>query len=74
MQNQANINDLDHFVEEWHDSASSLSVEEYLGLTREQYFLWCDDPKKLQIELDRIKTETMQTDLQDNKDKPGKVG
>ena len=55
MQNKVRIEDLDDFLEEWNRSGFSGKIHEYLGLTEEQYFLWCDDPEKLKRELDMRK-------------------
>lgn len=55
MQNKVTIEDLDDFLEKWNKSNSSEKINEYLGLTEEQYYKWCNDPKKLQEELDKIK-------------------
>ena len=61
MQDKVNIDDLDRFLEEWHKSTSSEEINEYLGLTEEQYFMWCDDPNKLKRELDMIKEHQFAT-------------
>lgn len=61
MQDKVNIEDLDDFLEEWHRSTSNEEVNEYLGLTEEQYYMWCDDPSKLKNELDLIKNHQFVT-------------
>ena len=61
MQDKVNIEDLDDFLEEWHRSNSNEEINEYLGLTEEQYYMWCDDPSKLKRELDIIKTHQLAT-------------
>jgi hypothetical protein len=57
MQDKVNIEDLDDFLEEWHRSNSNEEINEYLGLTEEQYYMWCDDPSKLKRELDISKNK-----------------
>ena len=42
MQNKVTIEDLDDFLEKWNKSNSSEKINEYLGLTEEQYYKWCD--------------------------------
>lgn len=61
MQDKVTIEDLDDFLEEWNRSASSEKINEYLGLTEEQYYKWCDDPDDLQRELDMLKTNQLAT-------------
>lgn len=61
MQDKVTIEDLDDFLEEWNRSASSEKINEYLGLTEEQYYKWCDDPGDLQRELDMLKTNQLAT-------------
>lgn len=61
MQDKVNIEDLDDFLEEWHRSNSHEEINEYLGLTEEQYYKWVDDPKKLESELDLIKNHQLVT-------------
>lgn len=56
MNDEVTVDDLDDFLEEWHNSASNLEIDEYLGLTEEQYFAWCQDPEKLKQMLDKIKS------------------
>ena len=55
MKGKATIDDLDDYLDEWHDGSSSQSIEDYLGLTKEQYFKWCQDPVLLKNELDKIR-------------------
>ena len=34
------INEIDDFVDEWHDSDGDKSLSEFLGMTEEEYKLW----------------------------------
>ena len=61
MQDKVTIEDLDDFLEEWNRSSSSERINDYLGLTVEQYYEWCDDPNKLKNELDMIKMNQLAT-------------
>lgn len=49
------VKDFDDFLEKWNKNNSSEKINEYLGLTEEQYYKWCDDPDDIQEELDKIK-------------------
>ena len=57
MNDKASIDELDDFLEMYDKSTSTQSIEDYLGLTREQYFMWCKNPRDLKVELDRIKNQ-----------------
>ena len=35
---------IDLFIDEWHDSDSSLEIYKYLGMTDEEYSVWVDQP------------------------------
>lgn len=43
------INDIDDFIDKWHDSDSNDEIYDYLGMTREEYFLWIERPEYLKI-------------------------
>lgn len=34
-------------IDAWHEDAKGLELHEYLGLTREQYARWVEDPSSL---------------------------
>ncbi|MDF3821617.1 hypothetical protein P3G55_17055 [Leptospira sp. 96542] len=38
------IDEIDDFVDEWHDSDSTLSLSEFLGMTKDEYALWVEKP------------------------------
>ncbi len=44
---EVGVEDLDNFIEEWHDSPTDLSLYDYLGLTWEQYSDIVRNPKLL---------------------------
>lgn len=69
MQNKVKIEDLDDFLEEWNRGSSNEAINEYLGLTEEQYYKWVDDPRKLENELDLIKNHQLVTVSSCNKQK-----
>ena len=61
MQDRVKIEDLDDFLEEWNLGSSNESINEYLGLTEEQYYKWVDDPRMLERELNLIKNHKLAT-------------
>jgi hypothetical protein len=38
---------IDDFVDEWHEGTNSLSLREYLGMTKEEYAYWLLHPDAL---------------------------
>ena len=43
------IEDIDDFVDNWHDSDSELQLYEYLGMTHDEYKLWLEKPESLKF-------------------------
>ena len=41
------LDEIDDYIEKWHDSDTDCSVFEYLGMTEEEYFLWIEDNSNL---------------------------
>ena len=39
--------DIDEFVGKWHEGDSKVPIYEYLGMTREEYSAWVEDPNAL---------------------------
>ena len=37
------LDEIDDYIEKWHDSDTDCSVFEYLGMTEEEYFLWVEN-------------------------------
>ena len=37
------LDEIDDYIEKWHDSDTDGSVFEYLGMTEEEYFLWVEN-------------------------------
>jgi hypothetical protein len=44
--------EIDYFVDEWHDGESSVPLHEFLGMTRPEYNLWVVDGEVLPFVLD----------------------
>lgn len=38
------LDDIDDYVDKWHESDSDQSLFEYLGMTQQEYILWVHDP------------------------------
>ncbi|MBP6740189.1 MAG: hypothetical protein KA146_09360 [Leptospiraceae bacterium] len=43
------IDDIDDFIDKWHESESSLTLHEYLGMTHDEYKLWLEKPESLKF-------------------------
>ena len=41
------IDDIDDFIHEWHSKESELEIYDYLGMTRDEDFLWVTAPDTL---------------------------
>lgn len=41
------LDEIDDFVDEWHESDLDCEIYEYLGLTQEEYFLWVEEDSVL---------------------------
>lgn len=39
--------EIDEFVKAWHEGDSKEAIEDYLGMTNQEYSLWVSDPKVL---------------------------
>ena len=37
------LDEIDDYIEKWHDSDENRSVYEYLGMTEEEYLLWVEN-------------------------------
>lgn len=44
---KAKLDEIDDYVEKWHNSDLYCNVYEYLGMTEEEYFLWAEDNSNL---------------------------
>ena len=39
--------DIDEFIDKWHEGDSKVPIYEYLGMTRDEYHSWVKDPNAL---------------------------
>ncbi len=49
--------EIEDFVQRWHDSDSKLELHEYLGMTIDEYALWLNSPDMLPLILTSRKTK-----------------
>ena len=47
--------EIDDFVDAWHDGDSSEPIYDYLGMTRDEYGLWVEKPRLLHMILEARK-------------------
>jgi len=47
LEGKALIDDIDDFIDLWHESDSDLPLHQFLGMTRPEYSLWVADPNVL---------------------------
>ena len=52
LSGEALPDEIDDFVDRWHENDSDLSIHEFLGMTREEYLSWVKDPNVLPRILD----------------------
>jgi hypothetical protein len=46
---QASLDEIDDFIDEWHEHPRGQSLHEFLGMTREEYSLWITDSSILPV-------------------------
>ncbi|MFD5302762.1 MULTISPECIES: hypothetical protein [Streptomyces] len=49
LSGRASVDDLDDYIDDWHDEGSSLPLYEYLGMTRDEYRLCTERPEALRL-------------------------
>ena len=61
LSGEALPDEIDDFVDRWHESDSDLSIHEFLGMTREEYLSWVKEPNVLPRILDARHVEYAST-------------
>ncbi|CDH45547.1 conserved hypothetical protein [Candidatus Contendobacter odensis Run_B_J11] len=56
LSGDALLEDVDDYVERWHEGASTLSLCKYLGMSRSEYELWVIDPDVLPFVVEAHRT------------------
>ena len=49
LRGQAFLEDIDDYVDEWHESSTDESLAAYLGMARNEYALWVEQPDSLRL-------------------------
>ncbi|MFC9226370.1 hypothetical protein ACFT8W_37540 [Streptomyces hygroscopicus] len=49
LSGRASVDDLDDYIDDWHDEGSDLPLYEYLGMTRDEYRLCTERPEALRL-------------------------
>lgn len=52
LNGSAHVDEVDDWIQLWHDSTSSLSLEEFLGLSESEYSSFAEDPSTLAAIID----------------------
>jgi hypothetical protein len=47
LRGEVSAEDIDDFIDAWHDNPEKSEIFEFLGMTREEYALWLRDPEAL---------------------------
>jgi DNA-binding transcriptional ArsR family regulator len=47
IRGKAHADDIDNFVDNWHQGGTGLALHEFLGLSRDQYARWVENPNSL---------------------------
>ena len=55
---EARQDDIDDFVDQWHDGDASCSLAEFLGMSDDEYALWVEKPSALSLIL-QLKIDTL---------------
>jgi len=49
LEGRAQIDEIDDFVEGWHEGESAVDLSDYLGMRSEEYSLWLENPEMLEV-------------------------
>jgi hypothetical protein len=49
LSGEALLDDIEDYVDEWHDSPTDESLAEYLGMASNEYALWVEQPDSLRL-------------------------
>lgn len=52
LKGEAIAEDIDDFVDAWHEGGTGMPLSTFLGMTREEYALWVEKPASLNIILE----------------------
>lgn len=75
LQGEVLADEIDDFVDTWHESDTGKPLHAFLGLTREEYGLWVERPAALDIILEARKRGGSISDYRDEADyRRGSIG
>ena len=46
---EVTTDEIDNYIDQWHDNPIGLSLHDYLGMDREEFGLWLDSPDLLPL-------------------------
>ena len=59
LSGDALLEDIDNFVDAWHDNSLGMNIYDYLGMTRQEYALWVERPDALSFILNAREKDTL---------------
>jgi DNA-binding transcriptional ArsR family regulator len=57
FEGRASADEIDDFVDDWHEGGTGMSLHDFLGLSREDYAQWVEQPDSLETALNERKHE-----------------
>lgn len=49
LEGDADLTEIDDYVEAWHNSDEDIEIHTFLGMTLEEYFLWVENPNAIRM-------------------------
>jgi len=62
---EALLEDIDNYVDDWHESNTEIELHEFLGMTEKEYSLWVVDPNILPFIITAHKEQTSIENVKD---------
>src|SRR4051794_22038204 len=60
---EAFLDEIDDYVDEWHESETTQKIWRFLGMTRDEYALWVERPESLRVIVDAHRRQVSVADL-----------
>jgi hypothetical protein len=60
---EAFLDEIDDYVDEWHDADTTKKIWRFLGMTRDEYALWVEQPEFLRVIVDAHRRDTSVADV-----------
>lgn len=61
LSGNAGLEDIDDFVDAWHESDGSVTLPDFLGMTPDEYALWVSNPETIEVILRARRDQFMLT-------------